>query len=188
MIRALAARPSAKAPVSPKPLTGAIARRMRAVKQKNTAPELELRTALHRLGLRYRVNASTLPHSRFRADIVFRRGKVAIFVNGCFWHGCATHRTIPRNNFSWWAQKLENTRIRDRRIDSDLKLAGWFPIRVWEHDDFYRAAHAIRAVVIHRRFHGEWLAGSESQPTAPTLEDVASRLEKINAAQNSSQL
>lgn len=104
---------------------------MKRVKQKDTAAELVLRSALHRLGLRYRL------HRRIEgvvADLVFPTAKVAVFVDGCFWHGCPLHATFPKSNQSYWLPKLAENKERDQRQSEKLRTAGWVVIRLWEHE------------------------------------------------------
>lgn len=122
----------------------ATTRRMAAQRREDTAPERQLRRHLYQLGLRYRLHQAPIAGLRRTADIVFPRSRTAIFVDGCFWHGCQLHRTIPTSNHQWWSQKIDKNRERDRDTDRKLVEAGWFPIRVWEHDDPYRAALLIR--------------------------------------------
>lgn len=105
---------------------------MRAVPRRNTAPELALRRALFSCGLRFRVGASTkLPGT---PDVVFPGSKVAVFVDGCFWHGCPIHGTQPRSNAAFWRAKLDRNRQRDLRVDEALLQMGWIAHRVWEHE------------------------------------------------------
>lgn len=102
---------------------------MARVRSRNTAPDLALRSALHRLGLRYVLGAK-LPGS---PDIAFVRQRVAIFVDGCFWHGCPSHYSRPAANAAFWRAKLKRNRQRDRSVDRQLLDLGWRPMRVWEH-------------------------------------------------------
>jgi len=88
---------------------------------------------------------------RSRADVVFRPAKVAVFVDGCFWHRCPAHATVPTNNRAWWSAKLAANAERDRRVDNLLETAGWHVIRVWEHEDPDSAAATIATVVRARR-------------------------------------
>jgi DNA mismatch endonuclease (patch repair protein) len=116
---------------------------MRVTHQRDTPGELALRSALRALGLRYRVDA-TLPGTRRRADVAFLGAKVAVFVDGCFWHACPIHGPWPKANAAWWREKIEGNRRRDRDTDRRLKRAGWVVLRFWEHQD---AAVAARTVV-----------------------------------------
>lgn len=119
---------------------------MRATRRRDTAAELALRRALHALGLRYRVDAA-LPATRRRADVAFRRARVAVFVDGCFWHGCPEHGTWPKANAEWWRTKIETNIQRDRDTDFRLRAAGWTVLRFWEHADPVAAARDIAAAV-----------------------------------------
>jgi DNA mismatch endonuclease (patch repair protein) len=120
-------------------------RAMQAQRVKDTAPELALRHLLHERGLRYRVDYPVLP--RRRADVVFTKAKVAVFVDGCFWHGCPEHGTWPRNNAEWWRSKIEGNRQRDADTNERLTEAGWTVVRVWSHEDPAEAAAEIEALV-----------------------------------------
>ena len=108
--------------------------RMAKVRQKGTDAEIALRRELHRRGLRYRVDYEVLKKPRRVADVAFPGLKIAIFVDGCFWHGCPTHATYPKSNTSYWLPKLQENKERDRRQTARLEHAGWKVIRVWEHD------------------------------------------------------
>lgn len=123
--------------------------RMARQRRTGTSPELALRRELHRRGLRYRVDHK-IPAAglaRRRCDIAFTRARVAVFVDGCFWHACPEHATAPRANSEWWATKLAKNVERDRDTDGRLELAGWLVIRVWEHDFCLAAADRVEAVV-----------------------------------------
>ncbi|MFB6771842.1 very short patch repair endonuclease [Streptomyces sp. NPDC056337] len=127
--------------------------RTRMSKQKNrdTEVELALRRALHAAGLRYRVHRRPLRGVRREADLLFGPSKVAVFVDGCFWHGCPTHATWPKNNAEFWREKIEGNRRRDRDTDERLASAGWYAVRVWEHEDPLEAAERVRGIVLDRR-------------------------------------
>jgi DNA mismatch endonuclease (patch repair protein) len=135
----------------PAPSSAVVRRRMQQQRRRDTRPELELRRALHAAGLRYRVERPVIPGMRRRADIVFGPAKVAVFVDGCFWHMCPQHATAPKANANWWREKLERNRARDRESDRLLHEQGWFPVRVWEHEDMAEAALTVADVV--RRRH-----------------------------------
>lgn len=120
---------------------------MRSNRGRDTGPELALRSAVHALGLRYRVSARPLHELRRTADLVFPRAKVAVFLDGCFWHGCPQHHTVAATNADFWAQKVESNRARDRDTDRKLADAGWASIRIWEHEDPAKAARRIRSAV-----------------------------------------
>jgi DNA mismatch endonuclease (patch repair protein) len=98
------------------------------------------------MGLRFRVDWR-LPNTRRRADMAFVRAKVAVFVDGCFWHGCPEHGTWPKTNALWWRNKIETNVKRDRDTDARLRATGWTVLRFWEHDKPSRAAKAIRRAV-----------------------------------------
>ncbi|WP_112274910.1 very short patch repair endonuclease [Lentzea terrae] len=124
---------------------------MRSNRSRDTKPELALRSAVHALGLRYRVAARPLPQIRRTADLVFTRAKVAVFLDGCFWHGCPEHHTKAATNAGFWADKVRANRDRDRDTDKRFHEAGWHSIRVWEHQDPKQAALEIASVVRQRR-------------------------------------
>ena len=128
-----------------------VAERMSRQRRRDTSPELALRSLLHRQGLRFRVDQLLVPGLRRRADIVFRPVRVAVFVDGCFWHVCPEHQTWPKSNAEWWRQKLQRNVERDRQTDDALRAAGWYVIRVWEHENPADAASQIAAVVRSRR-------------------------------------
>ena len=113
---------------------------MSLMPRRDTTAELAVRRELHRLGLRYRVDLRTLPGT---PDIALTRARVAIFVDGCFWHRCPDHGTAPKNNSGWWASKLDGNVARDRRKDAQLKDLGWTVVRVWEHENPGVAAAVI---------------------------------------------
>lgn len=129
--------------------TSDVRKRMQGTRQRDTPKELALRSALTRLGLRYRINAP-VPGSRRTVDVLFRRAKVAVFVDGCFWHCCPEHATWPKANAAWWRAKLQANVARDRDTDTKLQSAGWRVIRVWEHQDPAPAARLIAGVVTRR--------------------------------------
>lgn len=121
--------------------------RMKRQARRDTAPELALRRELWRRGLRYRLDRAVLPGLRRRPDIVFGPRRVAVFVDGCFWHSCPDHATIPKANRDWWLAKLQRNVERDRDTDQRLEDAGWVVIRVWEHEDARTAADLISGVL-----------------------------------------
>ncbi|TLF78427.1 very short patch repair endonuclease [Nocardia cyriacigeorgica] len=112
-----------------------------------TEPELALRRELHRRGLRYFVDRAPIRGQRRRADVIFPRRRVAVYVDGCFWHSCPEHATYPKNNAEWWAEKLAANVARDRATDAALIAAGWQVIRIWEHEDPVAAADRIHAAL-----------------------------------------
>ncbi|GHE11397.1 hypothetical protein GCM10010339_71080 [Streptomyces alanosinicus] len=120
---------------------------MRGNRSRDTKPEIRLRSLLHRAGLRYRVGIRPLPQLRRTADVVFPKARVAVFVDGCFWHGCPEHHRPATKNIDFWREKIEGNRKRDAETDSLLRQAGWTVIRVWEHDDPVDAANRVIAVL-----------------------------------------
>ncbi|MGW7050798.1 very short patch repair endonuclease [Streptomyces sp. NPDC054887] len=116
---------------------------MRANRGRDTKPELALRSLLHAKGLRYRVDASPLKGVRRRADVIFPKDKVAVFVDGCFWHGCPQHLRPAKRNAEAWAAKLEGNQARDINTNELLRAAGWTVVRVWEHEDPVVAAETV---------------------------------------------
>jgi DNA mismatch endonuclease (patch repair protein) len=127
-----------------------VSRRMARQARRDTGPEVALRSRLHQLGLRFRVGRR-LPEVRSTADIVFGPAKVAVYVDGCFWHMCPQHATFPRSNAEWWRAKLEGNAARDRATDDALRRQGWAVERVWEHEDPEEAAARIANLVRRRR-------------------------------------
>ena len=114
---------------SPTPLNQAVSAQMSRVRRRDTKPELLLRRALHARGVRFRVQAP-LPG---RPDIALTRARLAVFVDGCFWHSCPEHGNLPKNNREWWREKLAATVARDLVKDEALRVLGWEPLHVWEH-------------------------------------------------------
>ena len=117
-------------------LTPGRARNMRAVKRSDTKPEIRLRSALHKSGLRFRKDFGIRVDKHLvRPDIVFTKLKIAVFVDGCFWHSCPAHGRIPGVRTEYWSPKLHRTAERDREQNRLLEAAGWQAIRIWEHVD-----------------------------------------------------
>jgi len=121
---------------------------MRRVRAKDTAPELALRKLLFSVGLRYRIHYKPKQKilGRSTIDIAFPGAQLAVFVDGCFWHGCPEHGTIPKANGSWWAEKLQNNRARDEKVTSILQAAGWQVLRFWTH----QSAESMATEVINK--------------------------------------
>lgn len=130
-------------PHSPPASSPEVRRRMQRTRGRDTAPEKALRSLLHRMGLRFRVDFQALPGLRRRADIVFTRQRLAVFVDGCFWHGCPVHRTWPKANAEFWRAKIERNMQRDLDTDERYRAAGWEVIRVWQHEDPDAAAKRV---------------------------------------------
>lgn len=120
-------------------------------KRAGTTPELALRRALFARGWRYRVGHKVPGMPRRTIDIAFPGRRVAVFVDGCFWHGCPEHCIPPKNNAEWWARKLEGNRARDRQTDEVLTSAGWTVVRVWEHEDVLLALARIERCLAPRQ-------------------------------------
>lgn len=116
---------------------------MARVRNRGTGAEMAVRKILHRMGYRYRVNLAIDKGLRTKPDIVFTRHRLAIFIDGCFWHRCPEHATFPKANQEWWAAKLEANVRRDRVTDQALSAAGWSVMRIWEHEDPKSAADRI---------------------------------------------
>jgi DNA mismatch endonuclease, patch repair protein len=123
---------------------------MRANRGRDTGPELAVRRALHARGLRYRVDHPLPFDRRRRADIAFTRAKVAVFIDGCFWHGCPEHGTTPRTNTAFWAAKIARNRERDEDTTDRLDALGWTVLRFWEHEDAGRSAEIVARTVAQR--------------------------------------
>lgn len=120
---------------------------MRANRGRDTGPELALRRALHARGYRFRVNIRPEPGIRRTADVVFTRRRVAVFVDGCFWHGCPQHATRPKTNREFWTSKLDNNRARDLETNEQLRAAGWSVVRIWEHEPVEDAVRSVATEV-----------------------------------------
>lgn len=128
--------------------TLAVRGRMQRQRTRDTEPELAVRRLLHAAGLRYRVDVAPLEGLRRRADIVFPRAKVAVFVDGCFWHGCPQHgsrRTVA--NPHYWEGKARRNQEKDADTDAKLQNAGWLSIRAWEHEDPQTVADTVAKAV-----------------------------------------
>lgn len=124
---------------------------MQGNKSRDTGPELALRRSCFALGLRYRVAVAPIRGLRGSADMVFPRAKVAVYLDGCFWHGCPEHYVPPKQHAQFWADKVSMNRDRDERTSKLLHEAGWEAVRVWEHEDPAAAATRIAHVVSRRR-------------------------------------
>lgn len=134
---------------------------MRANRRRDTGPEIALRRELYRRGLRYRVDVRPLARLRRTADIVFTADRIAVFVDGCFWHGCPSHHRPAIKNSEFWLQKIAANQDRDRDTSTKLREAGWTVIRVWEHENPEETAKRIHAEVLnHRRLSRRQAADS----------------------------
>lgn len=119
---------------------------MIANRGRDTSPELAVRHRIHAMGLRYRVDFAPIGGRR-RADIVFPRQRIAVFIDGCFWHGCPQHATVPKRNAEYWVPKLQRNIQRDRETDLLLRKANWRVLRFWEHEDPDSIAQTIARTV-----------------------------------------
>ena len=134
--------------VPPPPGPSARSANMRAIRRRDSRPELILRSLLHGMGLRYRVDyAIPMEGRRPRADIAFTRKRVAVFVDGCFWHGCPEHGGSPKQNSGYWTAKIARNRERDAEQAERLTTLGWTVVRVWEHEDPVTVAERLRQMV-----------------------------------------
>jgi DNA mismatch endonuclease (patch repair protein) len=125
---------------------------MRANTRRDTRPELAVRRQLHRAGLRFFVDRSLrLPDRVVRPDITFTRVRVAVFIDGCFWHACPEHGTQPAHNHGYWGPKLQRNVARDRAVDRALQHAGWLSLRYWEHETPDGVAASIASVLDGRK-------------------------------------
>jgi DNA mismatch endonuclease, patch repair protein len=116
---------------------------MQSNRSRDTALEVVIRSALHREGLRFRKHKRPVDDLRCEADVVFPSERLAVFIDGCFWHGCPVHATRPATNSGWWASKLDGNKERDRLNDHRLRAAGWTVVRIWEHESPNVAAQMV---------------------------------------------
>ena len=123
---------------------------MQGNKRRDTKPELRIRSALFRLGLRFRVDHRPVATIVGRADIVFTRRRLAVFVDGCYWHGCPVHYVAPATNTGYWSAKVGGNRRRDAATTIALVDAGWHVVRVWEHEEPATAASRIATILLDR--------------------------------------
>lgn len=120
---------------------------MASIRSRDTRPEMEVRRRLHARGMRYRVDVALLDGSRRRTDIAFLSARVAVFIDGCFWHGCPEHFKPPQTNPQYWATKIATNQRRDLNSTEALTDAGWRVLRFWEHEDPERVVANVEAVV-----------------------------------------
>ena len=121
--------------------------RMSRQPRRDTLPELALRRELHRRGLRYFVHRRPVPKLRREADLVFPRRHIAVFIDGCFWHGCPAHARLPDLQSEYWQLKIATNQARDRNTDAQLARAGWTVLRFWEHESPSVAADKVEGVI-----------------------------------------
>lgn len=133
------------------PSTPEASTRMKRVRQQNTSAEAALRRELYACGLRYRVQVPVLAKPRRVADVAFSGLRVAVFVDGCFWHGCPVHATWPKANADFWRSKILANKERDRDTDQRLREDGWVVVRAWAHEDPSAVASRVVSVVRSRR-------------------------------------
>ncbi len=135
----------------PRPTSVAATNLMKGNRRTDTKPEVRLRSALHALGLRFRKDLPIrTPERVVRPGIVFTRPRIAVFVDGCFWHGCPEHGTTPRANTEHWGPKLQCNQERDALVDAALSGAGWIVLRYWEHEPVDAVAAQVAAAIWER--------------------------------------
>lgn len=118
---------------------------MQANRSRDTGPEVAVRRALHAAGLRYRTSFLIATETlKVRADVAFTRRRLALFIDGCYWHGCPVHWRSPAKNADFWTAKIQHNQARDARVTSALEEAGWHVVRAWEHEDPSEVAAAVR--------------------------------------------
>ncbi len=144
---ATASRVPTTEPSREAPKTKDVSQRYARLARRDTAPEVALRKTLWRMGLRYRVQYKVPGLPRRKVDIAFTRQKVAVQVDGCFWHGCPEHGTVPGRNSQWWQWKIARNQARDADTDALLAELGWQVIHVWEHEDPTAAARRVSRIV-----------------------------------------
>lgn len=137
--------------MTPAPSSLSVSGRMAAQRRRDTDPELAVRRCLHAKGLRYRVQYPVPGARRRPIDIAFTRARVAVFVDGCFWHDCPLHGTAPKSNPGWWADKLAGNRARDLDTGNLLAARGWTVLRFWEHEAASDVADEVCLAVSQRR-------------------------------------
>jgi DNA mismatch endonuclease (patch repair protein) len=139
-------------PPDPAPSSAGVSAVMRANKRENTKAEARVRSALHRRGYRFRKHLP-IPAQELsvRPDVVFTRQRLAVFVDGCFWHGCPTHGNMPRANSTYWRWKLARNKLRDAAVDNALLQSDWKVLRIWEHIPPDEAVEAIASALAEDR-------------------------------------
>lgn len=133
----------------PHPSSPAVTAAMKGNRRADTKPEVALRAALHAHGLRFRKDfmLRATDGARVKVDVVFTRARVAVFVDGCFWHGCPEHGRVPATNPQYWPAKFARNRARDERVTAALEADGWTVVRLWEHVPVVEAAEHVRLAV-----------------------------------------
>lgn len=140
---------------------------MRGNRSRDTSPELALRRLVHAAGLRYRVAAKPLPGMRRTADLVFRPVRVAVFIDGCYWHGCPEHFVLPKTNPDYWRAKIARNIQRDHDTDDKLAAQGWLVLRFWEHQSSADCAAEVCAAVAERRLAASAAKRTKAAPSGP---------------------
>ncbi|MGW5736110.1 MULTISPECIES: very short patch repair endonuclease [Streptomyces] len=143
--------PKRDVPVGSWASSAARRRNMQAIRSRDTKPEQLIRRLVHAQGLRYRVCTRPIPELRRTADMVFRPAKVAVFVDGCYWHGCPAHYVPPKTNPGYWSEKIVRNIERDHNTDERLREAGWLVLRFWEHEPPIDCSNKIIETVLTRR-------------------------------------
>lgn len=121
---------------------------MQANRGRDTGPEMRIRRELHALGLRFRVGVRVEPNLRRTADVALKGLRLAIFVDGCFWHGCPEHSHMPKANVDFWRAKIARNVERDAETNDTLRARGWTVLRIWEHEDVELAARRVQSLVV----------------------------------------
>lgn len=124
---------------------------MQGNRGRDTKAELAVRRLVHARGLRYRVNARPEQDLRRTADLLFTRVRVAVFIDGCYWHGCPDHFSMPATNLDYWRSKIGRNRLRDVETTALLEGRGWTVLRFWEHEEPALVANSIIETVRSRR-------------------------------------
>ena len=142
----------------PQPISAASRNRMRANRRVDSKPEVQLRSILHRLGLRFRKDFPIRLNGRrvVYPDVVFTKRKVAVFLDGCFWHSCPAHGTVPKSNQDYWIPKLRQNADRDVDVSQRLRTAGWSVVRIWEHEPLEEAAAMVLRYIGAEKSENNW--------------------------------
>ena len=172
--------PTFNVPAHPGSSGADVSRRMSKLRRRDNDRELSLRRALHAAGYRFRVTHPVPGLRRRTIDIAFTRRRVAVFLDGCFWHGCPEHGTDPRSNSAWWAEKIASNKARDRDTDRHLVSIGWTVVRIWEHEDLTGAVVRVRTAA------GPPRSGCDKPPGTATILDAAPRHSSSSSSNSSS--
>lgn len=151
----------------PPPLNADVSRRFKANRRRDTKPERALRSELHARGLRFRKDLPIRAGQRLvRPDVVFTRARVAVFLDGCYWHACPQHGTSPQRNSAYWTRKLQLNVERDQAVNAALAAAGWEVVRIWEHEDPIVAAEVVHRLLMEKGEEWCLMLGSNAEPDA----------------------